>query len=323
MKRRLIPNALLSVMIATVGMGYSTCRPSTNNNPNTNGPNNLGRQSPTPTPTENTQGSDKAKGDLPEIAAADTAMIIRVERDVSLKAKGATDFVRILSGLFRGGDTLQVGDQSKAWVSCPDHSVCPLGTGLYAECCRDVCENGIRIPPPPNSESQNRVVFISKSELPPADLQMFQLQETRIRNLGADEVTTQFLMADLYSSWKLVEAKDELKDLTQKLNKPGTKQELKMLYVPMLRRTGDMQLRVKQQDEAEDSYKKAVELAPESNDPREKADAHVSLGQFYEKSGQKEKAVINLKQGEQLYERGGDVKKAAATRQAIVNIQKP
>lgn len=314
MKRRLILNALLAVMTVSAGMGYSACR-------DTTGPNGVGRPSPMPTPNVSPNSGEGGTGDLPEIVTSE-AMIVRVERDVSLKAKDATEFVRILSGLFREGDTLQVGDLSKAWVSCPDGSVCPLGKGLYAECCRAVCENAIRIPPPSNSESQNRVVFISKSELPPADLQMFQLQETSIRSLGADEVTTQFLMADLYSSWKLVEAKDELKDLTQKLSKPRTRQELKMLYVPMLRRTGDMQLKLMHEGEAEDSYKKAVELAPDSNDPREKADALVTLGQFYEKSGQKEKAVTNLKQGERLYERGGDVKKAAATRRAIVNIER-
>jgi len=315
MKRRLIPNVLLFTLIISA-MGYGACQ-------NTNAPNNRGR-SPTATPTPNvgTTNGGSPTGTVPVIATSAEAMIVRVEKDVSLKIKGATQFMRIFSGMFREGDMLQVGDQSKAWVSCPDHSVCPLGKGLYEECCRDVCESGIRILPPANSESQNRVAFIKKSELPSGELQTLELQETRIRNLGADEVTTKFLIADLYSSWKLVEARDELKDLTQKLDKPETKQELKMLYVPMLRQTGDMQLKVKQLDEAEDSYKKAVELAPQFNDPREKADAHVTLGQFYEKSGQKEKAVVNLKQGEQLYEQSGDVKKAAATRRAIVNIQR-
>ena len=83
-----------------------------------------------------------------------------------------------------------------------------------------------------------------------------------------------------------------------------------------------MQLKVEQRGEAEKSYQRAVELAPASHDPREKADAHVSLGEFYEKSGQKEKAVINLKQGEKLYESGGDVKKAAATRRVIAGIER-
>lgn len=316
MKRRLVLNALLSVMLVSAGMGYSACR-------DTSGPNSGGPPSPTrtPTPSVSPDIGDAGTGNVPEIVTSE-AMIVRVERDVSLKAKNATEFVHILSGLFREGDTLQVGDQSKAWVSCSDGSVCPLGKGLYAECCRDVCENAIRLPPPPNSESQTRMIFISKSELPPADLQLFQVQETSIRNLGADEVTTQFLMADLYSSWKLVEAKDELNNLTQQLNKPGTKQKLKLLYVPMWRKTGDMQLKLKLEGAAEDSYKKAVDVAPAFNEQRAKADALVTLGQFYEKSGQKEKAVINLKQGEQLYERGGDVKKAAATRRAIVNIER-
>jgi len=302
MKRRLIRNVWLPLIVVSAAMGYIACR-------HTNGPNNVSPQSPTPTPG------------ISPIATTE-AMIIRVEKDVSLKVKGASDFVRILQGLFREGDRLQVGDQSKAWVSCLGRSICPLGKGLYDECCKDVCESAILIQPPSNTESQNRVAFIRKGDLPIAELQMFQLQETRIRNLGVNEVTTQFLMADLYSSWKLVEAKDELKGLMQELSRPGAKQELNLQYVPMLRQTGDMQLRIKQNWEAEDSYKKAVELAPEFNDSREKADAHVTLGQFYEKTGQKEKAVVNLEQGEQLYKQSGDVKKAAATRQAIVNIQR-
>lgn len=314
MKRRVIPNVLFFTLIISA-MGYGACQ-------NTNGPNNGGR-SPTATPTPNVSTTNGSPiGTVPVIATSAEAMIVRVEKDVSLKIKGATQFMRIFSGMFREGDTLQVGDQSKAWVSCPDHSVCPLGKGLYEECCRDVCESGIRILPPANSESQNRVAFIKKGELPSGELQTLELQETRIRNLGANEVTTKFLMADLYSSWKLTEAKDELKDLSQDLDKPETRKELKMLYLPMLRKTGDMQLTIKQQDQAEDTYLKAIELGSKSRDPREKADAHVSLGELYERNGQKEKAVTNFKLGQKLYEKGGDSQKAAATRQAIVNIQR-
>jgi len=238
MNRILTNNALLFVLLAFVGLGYSTCQKTSN-----------GGSSPSPTPTEELKSAD-GNTPLPGIAVADTAMIIRVEKDVRLKAKGAAVFKAILYGVFRAGDTLQVGEQSKAWVECPDHSLCPREKGLYAECCREVCDSGIRIPPPANSASQARVVFISKSELPPSELKIFQLQETRIRDLGANEVTTQFLIADLYSSWKLVEAKDEVNNLSWKLAKPETKEELKMLYAPMWRRTGDLQLMIKQQPEA-------------------------------------------------------------------------
>jgi hypothetical protein len=319
--KRPILSALLSVTIVTAGIGNSACRSSTDD-PNVRPPDNRGGQSPTPKPTVDGTTGHGPQEDLKDIATADTAMILRVERDVSLKARGASEFVRILSGMFHGGDTLQVGDQSKAWVSCRDGSICPLSTGLYSECCKDVCETGIRIPPPANSESQSREAFIKKSELPPVELQTFELQENRIRHLGADEVTTQFLIADLYSSWKLVEANDELKNLSQQLNKPEAKQELKMLYAPMLRKTGDMQLRIRHTSDAEDSYKKAVEVAPTLNDSREKAAAHVSLGELYEKKGLKEKAVVNLEKSEQLYKGEGDTTKAAATRRAIVKIQK-
>lgn len=316
MKIKLIPNTLLSLVIATVGMGYGACQ-------KTDGPPKVVTPSPTPTPTPTVDfKTPNTDNPLPQIATANTAMIYLVEKDVSLKARGSTAFVPILHGIFREGDTLQVGDQSRAWVSCPDHSVCPLGKGLYAECCRDVCDDAIRIPPPANTSSQTRAMFISKNELPAAELQVFQTQENRIRNLGANEVTTKFLMADLYSSWKLVEAKDELKDLTQKLNEPGAKRELKMIYVPILQKVGDLQLMVEQQKEAENSYKKAVDTGARLTDPRDKADAKVSLGEFYGMTGQKQKAVLNLKQGVKLYEKGGDTKKAEATREAISFIQK-
>lgn len=323
MKRKLILDALLAVTIIAAAMVYSGCGSSNPNDPN--GSNNRSPQSPTPTPSPGStpNGTSGITKELSDMATADSAMIIRVERDVSLKAKGAAEFVRILSGLFRGGDTLQVGDQSKAWVSCRDGSICPLGKGLYADCCRGGCENEIRIPPPLNSESQERVAFIKKSELPPVELQTFELQESRIRQLGSDEVTTQFLIADLYSSWKLVEAKEELTNLTLKLNQAGTKDDLQTLYAPMLRKTGDMQLKIMQKEAAEVSYKRAVDVEPKLSDSREKAAAHVSLSELYEKTGQKEKAVVNLEKTERLYRIEGDAVKAEAARRAITDIRKP
>ena len=323
MKKRKILDALLSLMIVTAAMVYSACGSSSNNTPN--GPNNRGTQTPSPTPSTQPTPNDSSgvTKELGEMSTADSAMIIRVERDVSLKAKGAAEFIRIVSGLFRNGDTLQVGDQSKAWVSCRDGSICPLGKGLYDDCCKAGCENEIRIPPPSNSESENRVALIRKSELPPVELQTFELQESRIRQLGSDEVTTQFLIANLYSSWKLSEAKDELKNLTLKLNKAGTKDDLKTLYAPMLRETGDMQLSVMQKEEAETSYKRAVKVEPELSDSREKAAAHVSLGELYEKNGQKVEAVRNLETSERLYKKEGDTVKAAAARRAITTLRKP
>ncbi len=312
MKARQILSALLPVIVAAC-MAGSACRRSTDNGPR-NGP------SPAPSPVASPSGLS-GKSELEVITEADTAMILRVEKDVSLKAKGAPEFVRILSGLFRGGDMLQVGDLSQAWVSCPDGSVCPLGKGLYSECCRGACDNGIRIPPPANSESQKRMILISRNELPPGELRMLEIQEEKIRNLGADELTTQFLFADLYSSWKLTEATDKVKDLSLKLKEPESRKELKTLYVPLLRKTGDMQIKVNR-NEAEDTYKKAVELAPRFNDSREKAAAHRALAEYYERTGEKEKAVLNLEKSEQIYQRDGETTKAAAARKAIVNIQK-
>ena len=250
---------------------------------------------------------------------ANTAMIFKVQNDVKLKAKGAADFVRIVGGLFRGGDELQVGADSKAWVSCADDRICPLGQGLYTDCCNVPCEDVIRMKPPDGEPVR---ALMKKQDLPPQELQLVEASEARIRNLGANEATTQFLIANLYSSWKLVEANNELEKLNQTLKTPEAQKQLDALYAPMLRKTGDLYLEVNQKGQAEQTYRKAVEMS-QTKDPRDQADAHVKLGEFYESSGQRDKAVVNLKQGQQIYEKTGEVEKAAATRRAISTIEKP
>lgn len=250
---------------------------------------------------------------------AGSAMIFKVQNDVKLKAKGAAYFVRIVGGLFRGGDELQVGAESTAWVSCADDRICPLGQGLYTDCCKGTCQNEIRMKPP---EGQPVRAMMKKQDLPPNELQLVEANEAKIRSLGANEVTTQFLIANLYSSWKLIEANNELDKLNQTLKTPAAEQQLDTLYAPMLRKTGDLYLQVNQKGQAEQSYKKAVEMS-QTKDPRDQADAHIKLGELYENSGQRDKAVVNLKQGQQIYEKTGEVEKAAATRRALSTIEKP
>jgi len=265
-------------------------------------------------------GDGKVGPDLKVTVDAGTAMIFKVQNDVRLKAKGAADFVRILGGLFRGGDELQVGAGATAWVSCADDRICPLGQGLYTDCCKGTCEHEIRMKPP---EGEPVRALMKKQDLPANELQLFETSEARIRSLGANEAATQFLIANLYSSWKLVEANNELDKLSQTLKTPEAVKQLDNLYAPMVRKTGDLYLEVNQKGLAEQSYKKAVEVAPQTNDPRDQADAHIKLGEFYENSGQRDKAVVNLKQGQQLYEKSGEAEKAAATRRALSTIEKP
>jgi tetratricopeptide (TPR) repeat protein len=163
---------------------------------------------------------------------------------------------------------------------------------------------------------------MKKSELPHSDLQALETAESRIRALGADEVATQYLIANLYSSYKLVEANQEVDNLSQKLANPETQKQLNQLYLPMLHKTGDMYLKIDKKIQAEDNYKKVIELAPRAKDPEEEASARVSLGQFYSNNGRNQEAIENLKKSEQLYKQGGNDKKAAEVNKKIYAVQK-
>jgi hypothetical protein len=308
-------------MILTAGLGSGACRrsPGTDANPNNKGTGNLtGRETQ---PQTNTNSPDVVKEDKDGtvVGAVEDAMILAVERDVSLKRKGADEFVRILRNVqFHSGDELQVGDNSTARVLCSD-SICLLSKGLYKECCTTGCESAIRLKPPAET-NQNRALM-SKSSLPPGEVQTFEKEETEIRKLEVGDVTKQFLIANLYSSWKLVEAKDELNNLSLKLKEPKAEQELHNLYPTVVRKTGDLYLKIDQKPQAELNYRKALELAPQSNDVHEKAATHVALGQLYEKSGMKDKAVENLQKGKELYVQEGNIKKAAEADRAIIKAR--
>ena len=289
--------------------------------------NGRGKTSPTPanTPTASpsVQASPLANKETENVENSigniDTAMIFKVSNQVELKSKGAADFVRILSGLFRGGDILRVGDQGIAWVSCPDNHICPLQKGEYTECCHVTCADAINLGPPQSGVPR---VMMKRSDLPAGDQQRFSIAESKIRELGTDDITQQYLIAYLYSCWKLTEANDEVQKLSIKLQDPSAAQRLDKLYVPLIRRTGDLYLKIDQPTKAVDRYQKAIEVAPRVNDEKEKAAAHASLGQLYEATGQKEEAVRNLKEATTIYDKEGDNKKALDARKAMIRVQK-
>jgi tetratricopeptide (TPR) repeat protein len=251
------------------------------------------------------------------VANADTAMIFKVDKDVSLKNKGAADFVRIISGLFRSGDILRVGAQALAWVTCPDGHVCPLGTGDYTDCCNVACAEPIQMRPPDTGEVR---VMMRRTELPDKERAEFDMAEMRIRKIGADEVTEQFLIANLYSSWKLKEASGEVEKLSIKLQDAAAQEKLGNIYVPMLRRTGDLYFKIDEKLKAEKSYNEVIDLGPANE--KEKAAAHTSLGQLYETTGRKEAAVENLQKATTLYEKEGETQKASRIRSAINKVQR-
>jgi len=263
-----------------------------------------------------TRDDQNANNKLP--VEPDMVMIVDVKNDVSLKLKGALDFFHIDGGPFYPGDLLRIGDASTAIVDCKD-SICSLGRGEYAKCCGDVCQNSIPAAPP---EGTQVAFMMRKDDLPAPQLQLFQSSESRIRALGVNEIATQYFIARLYSSWGVKEANQEIDKLSQQLNDPAAQQKLNRLYLPMIHRTGDLYLKMNDKTRAEQSYKRVIDLAPETGEAgKEKAATHVSLGQMYKDSGRKEEAVKNLEQGRKLYEMQGDANKAGDVRRAIIKAK--
>ena len=200
MKNRIVLHAIISLTLFTAA-ACSSCRGGPGNDSNNGGPPGSPISSPSNSPTNVPPGNDNTNiGKLDaakidnSVANADTAMIFKVDNEVSLKPKGGADFVRILSGLFRGGDVLRVGQQAIAWVNCPDGHVCPLNSGEYTNCCNVACANPIQMRPPTGDEPR---VMMRRMELPPDERQKFDGAEMKIRQLGADDVTQQFLIANL------------------------------------------------------------------------------------------------------------------------------
>ena len=245
------------------------------------------------------------------------AMIIKVENDVRLRKKGKTDFVQIPGGMFHSGDLLRVGASSAAFVDCRDQKVCTLGTGDFSRCCGSECSNQVALGPP---DSDRARVTLAIAELPADERQQLRTSETQIRALGADETVTQFLIANLYSSWKVKEAKVEVDKLSNKLREPQASQKLRLLYLPMVKKNGDLYNKLGDKPQAEQIYRNLTE-SKEPGDQQTKAAAHVSLGQIYIQDGRKQEAIQSLQKGQKLYEVEGDRGKAENVRKSINKIQ--
>ncbi len=311
------------IFVLAVACLGSSCQPESSGNadangnrPNGNSQSNANNGKATPKAITDDFGpatpeNDKSADDN------DAAMIISVKNDVRLRRKGATNFVHIPGGLFRSGDLLRVGDASTAFVDCNEAALCSLGKGDYPKCCGDVCESRVALRPP---EGTQRTAMVKIAELPPDQLQLLRNSESQIRALEADDVTTQFLIANLYSSWKVKEANQEVDKLSEKLRDPQAPQKLDTLYWPMLKKNADLYKKLDDKGQAEQTYKKLTEVAVPT-DQQTKADAHVSLGLLYKETGRKEEAVQNLQKGKQLYEAQGNQKKAEDVRKTIVKIQ--
>lgn len=246
------------------------------------------------------------------------AMIIKVENDVRLRRKGKPDFVQIPGGLFHSGDLLRIGASSAAFVDCSGVSVCKLGTGDFSTCCGSECASRVALGPPASDRPR---LTLAIAELPADEQQQLRASETKIRGLGADEITTQYLIANLYSAWKVKEAKVEIDRFSNKLGEPEANQKLHQLYWPMVKKNADLNNKMGNRGQAEQTYRKLTETK-ESEDQQTKAAAHVSLGQIYLQDGKKKEAIQTLQKGEKLYEIQGNRAKAETVRESIKQIQK-
>lgn len=250
-------------------------------------------------------------------ATADEAMILSVRKDVTLKRQGAADFVPILRNIaFRIGDTLQVGVDSVATVLCSERGICELAKGTYSSCCIADCKTQVqmlRIGAGPGTP------IVKRADLPADEVLKLNAAEAGIRQLELSPLATQFLITRLHSSWKLEETNQELDTLTIQLKQPGAKDELKDLYLPVLRKTGDMQLKLNRLDKAKDLYQ--LNISSQANDSFEKAASHEGLATVYKQSGDKEGAVRNFEMARDIYVKQGDTKAATTTEKEITNTK--
>lgn len=249
----------------------------------------------------------------PDLSPAD-AMIVSVEKDVSLKRKDAESFFPIFSNnnvAFKMGDTLQIGQASLADIYCENRGgICQLKTGTYLECCTGLCQLTVQM-------IQRSGLPLKKSELEPAQASALNEAEGKIRALQLGQVTTQFLVTNLYSGWKLEETNQELNRLSEQLAKPEAKQELKDLYAPVMRKTGDINLKFNRVADAKKLYQQNIISTSEAKDPKEKAAAHVALAEAYKQEGDKTKAVENFQIAKEIYVKHGETKSAQAADKKI------
>jgi hypothetical protein len=275
-------------------------------------------QSPKPFESPKRAVPDSEPTPVSSTAVADEAMILSVTNDVSIKRQGAASFVPILHNVaFRFGDLLQIGNNSMATILCSARGLCELAVGTYTECCTDTCKLQVQMLRTANTG--NPLPIVKRVDLPANEAAQLNQSENSIRQLQLGPVTTQFLITKLHSGWKLEETGEELDRLQNQLAKPEAQEELKELYLPVIRKTGDMQLKINNTSKARELYELNISSAPP--DSIEKAAAHERLGQVYSQSGDQKEAIRNLQKAQEIYVKQGDKKAAAATEKQIVTAR--
>ena len=316
MKQKFLPSfGLISFCLLAIILG-SGCGRTYDSQPNVNS----GTADVKPTPqNEPTQATNTDPNIVPvgTNAGPDEAMILSVRKDVSLKRQGSSSFVPILRNVsFRIGDLLQVGNDSAAQVLCSTRGICELSVGIYSTCCTASCQVQIQML---RFENDASIAVVNRIDLPANEAGRLNQAEASIRQLELGPVTTEFLITKLHSGWKLEETNQELDRLTIRLAKPEAKEELKDLYLPVVRKTGDMQLKINKLDKAKELYQ--LNINSQTSDSTEKAAAHEGLAEAYKQSGDKNEAVRNFEMARDIYVKQGDAKAAAATEKRIVNTR--
>ena len=160
---------------------------------------------------------------------------------------------------------------------------------------------------------------VKRTELTPDEVLKLNTAEAGIRQLELSPLATQFVLTRLHSGWKLEETNQELDTLTNQLKQPGAKEELKDLYLPVLRKTGDMQLKLNRLDKAKELYQ--LNISSQANDSFEKAASHEGLATVSKQSGDKEDAVRNFEMARNIYLKQGNTRAVTTTEKEIANTK--
>jgi tetratricopeptide (TPR) repeat protein len=314
MQEKLSHFLLLTALCLLAVLAASACNRTPNENPNGN---------PTPSPGPATPSPEVSVSPDPSAPSdSEGTMILSTEGTVNLRPQGATGFAPILEKVwFMPGDELQVGQNSLAKVLC-DSGICQLRMGNYNTCCTSECAVVVAMMRTKGGDKP-----VKRIELSPAEASILNESERKIRELNLGEVTTQFLITNLYSEWRLEETNQALDRLDAQLAHPAAQRELKELYKPMMRKTGDLHLKVNRVGEAEKLYLKDLNTVTPNNAlnkravEKEKAASHAGLAEVETKRGNKTEAIRNLEKAKEIYVNQGDTKAVADTEKRIVKVR--
>jgi len=243
-------------------------------------------------------------------------MILNTEGVVTVRRKGATTFDPYKRDFsVYEGDEMKIDPASFAVAVCTDRGICNLGPGTYNECCTAECVVSIAMIRRGDAPPMRR------ADLSPEDARQLGDSEAKIRALNLNAITTQFLITNLYSNWKLEETNDELNRLNTELNKPEAKEQLKELYLPIMRKSGDLHVKWNRLGDARQLYQRNLEASSKESDLNEKAAAHAGLADVYQRNGEQKEAQQNLEAAKEIYVRKGEQKAVEATDRRIVNLR--